>query len=519
MMKLVYLPLDERPCNLKYPQQLAAATDIQLFTPSKQILGRKKNPAKFEDIRSWLLRETKEATHLILSLDMLVYGGIVPSRLHQLTDEECVARLDVIKEIKQQNQRIIIYAFNLIMRVPSYNSSDEEPDYYAIYGERISHYGKLLDKKGRGELLEQESEDFILLKQEIPVEILKDFTNRRRTNSATNLVAIDLVQIGLIDFLIFPLDDNAEYGFSAMEQSDLLFKVEQLQLMDRIAIYPGADEIGCTLFSKVFCEIHQYTPALYVRYSSTNGPFIIPKYEDRSLQESIKSHLTASGAVMVDHSLDADAVLFTHSPAVGQSGMAEPNQLFSERHRSYFSEINYREFIQAMQFYLSKNMVVGIADVATCNGSDQTLMYMLKKQGLLEKISAYAGWNTSGNSLGTVIAHTIIESYYHKMIDYERIAKSREFYYSRLVEDWGYQTIVRKQVATNDIPRLGCTYFDISSQLEVIQSIIKQKLEQFIKENLSNPAEGRLKLENVTSPWKRMFEVDFHLSYVMEKIV
>jgi hypothetical protein len=105
------------------------------------------------------------------------------------------------------------------------------------------------------------------------------------------------------------------------------------------------------------------------------------------------------------------------------------------------------------------------------------------------------------------------------MIDYERIAKSREFYYSRLVEDWGYQTIVRKQVATNDIPRLGCTYFDISSQLEVIQSIIKQKLEQFIKENLSNPAEGRLKLENVTSPWKRMFEVDFHLSYVMEKIV
>ncbi|MEH7388156.1 DUF4127 family protein [Bacillus sp. JJ1521] len=33
-MKIVYLPLDERPCNLVYPQQLADAADVPLYVPS-----------------------------------------------------------------------------------------------------------------------------------------------------------------------------------------------------------------------------------------------------------------------------------------------------------------------------------------------------------------------------------------------------------------------------------------------------------------------------------------------------
>lgn len=513
-MKVVYLPLDERPCNLKYPQQLAAATDVDLFVPSTRILGYKKGPANTEEIRKWLLKETKNASYLIISLDMLVYGGILPSRLHHLSIEECQERLHFLKKLKIQNPQLTVYAFNLIMRVPNYNSSDEEPEYYEVYGERISYLGKLLDKESRVELTENDMGDLERLKSEIPMEVINDFISRRKINESTNKSAIDLVDKGYIDSLIIPLDDNAEYGFSSKEQRELLFKVEQKKLMDRIAIYPGADEIGCTLFTKIFCEIHNYTPSLYVRYSSTKGPFIIPKYEDRSLQESIKSHITAMGGIMADSSYEADAVLLTHSPAVGQSGVAEPNQLFPERHSSYFSEVNYREFAQVIRYYSNKNVVIGLADVATCNGSDQTLMHILQQQGLLEKVNAYAGWNTSGNTLGTVIAHTIIESYYKKSeLEEERTRKSREFYFARLVEDWGYQTIVRKDVATNELPRLGGTYFDISNQLHEVQGLIKERLQVFIEENLSNIIEGKLVLHDVYSPWKRMFEVGFDLTF------
>lgn len=518
-MKIVYLPLDERPCNLVYPQQLAAATDVSLNVPSKEILGNKKIPAAYRHIRDWLVRETKDANYLIISLDMLVYGGIVPSRLHKLSREECQSRLGLLTELKQQNKNLTIYAFNLIMRVPNYNSSDEEPDYYEFYGEKISNYGKLIDKETRGQLTETEMQKLTELKSEIPPEVLHDFIGRRKINSYINHASIELVDDGMIDSLIIPLDDNAEYGFSSIEQNELVSSVEQLNLFDKIAIYPGADEIGCTLFAKVFCDIHRYTPSIFVRYSSTKGPFIIPKYEDRSLHESIKSHITAMGGIVADNSIEADALLFTHSPSVSQSSVAEPNQAFRERHKSYFSEVNYREFVHALRFYVEKGKVIGLADVATCNGSDQTLLKLIKKLGLLEQIHAYAGWNTSGNTLGTVISHMIIESYYNKQshIDEMRKGKSREFYYSRLVEDWGYQTIARKHVSEHDITRLGGTYFDISGQLEEIQNLIKKQLTVFIEDQLSNLSEGEVILHNVYSPWKRMFEVGFDLQFILGK--
>jgi hypothetical protein len=515
-MKVLYLPLDERPCNLKYPQQLAQMTDLNLVIPSLELLGRKKTPAPFDGIREWLVREAVDADYLIVSLDMLVYGGIVPSRLHHHSTQDCIARLQILNEIRETNKRIRIYAFNLIMRVPAYNSSDEEPDYYEIYGEQISNYGKLVDKEGQGELTEDEEKRLFLLKQQIPSEVLSDFISRRKVNSSINQYSVQMVQKGIIDDLIIPLDDNAEYGFSSKEQRELVFKVEELHLMDQVAIYPGADEIGCTLFAKVFCEINRYLPEVFVRYSSTQGPYIIPKYEDRILNESIKAHLTAMGAYLADHSHDADVMLMVNSPAVGQSDMAEPNIPFHKRHRSYFSEVNIREFVHSIGYYIAKGKVLALADVATCNGSDQPLMKLLCKTKLIDKVNAYAGWNTSGNTMGTVLAHGIIESYYHRRDkdDMERRCKSREFYYSRLVEDWGYQSIARRHVFEQDVLRLGGSYFDVSHIQDDVESIIHDRLTQFIESYLENITDGRLQLKEVKLPWNRMFEVGFQLNLV-----
>jgi hypothetical protein len=515
-MKILYLPLDERPCNYKYPQQLSRMTDLDLVVPSLHLLGRKKTPASFDPIKEWLIREAAQADYLIVSLDMLVYGGIVPSRLHYQSTEDGIARMQILREIKEINQNIRIYAFNLITRVPAYNSSDEEPDYYETYGEQISSYGKLIDKEEQGRLTEDEEKRLLFLKQQIPSEVLSDFIGRRKVNSSINQYSIEMVLNGIIDFLIIPLDDNAEYGFSVMEQRGLVFKIEELGLMDQVAIYPGADEIGCTLLAKVFCEVHRYEPEVFVRYSSTQGPYIIPKYEDRSLNESIKAHLNAIGGHISDHSQDADVVLMVNSPAVGQSDMAETNTPFSKRHRSYFSEVNIREFVHSISHYISKGNVVALADVAVCNGSDQPLMKLLGKMKLLQQVQAYAGWNTSGNTLGTVLAHGIIESYFHRQgnVDLERKRKSREFYYSRLVEDWGYQAIARHHIYEEDVLRLDGTYFDVSGIQSEVESRVHYRLTQFIESHLNDTPDGRILLEEVNLPWNRMFEVGFQLSLV-----
>ncbi|MEH7235331.1 DUF4127 family protein [Bacillus sp. JJ1562] len=511
-MKIVYLPLDERPCNAIYPQQLAAMTDLKLTVPNMSILGNKKIPANITQVCDWLKQESVDTDYLVLSLDMLLYGGIVPSRIHELSSDELINRLNQLVAIKEQNKNLKIYAFTLIMRTPAYNSNDEEPDYYQTYGERLFRYGVLLDKKDSGHLTEAEEKDFVKLKKEIPSEVVKDYTTRRKTNEKANKHALELVKQGIIDYLVIPLDDNAEYGFSSIEKRSHIQQVVRDGLLDKVAIYPGADEVGCTLFAKVFCEIHQFTPSFFVRYSSTKGPYIIPKCEDRSLGESIKSQITTAGGKVVDHSIESDVVLMVHSPAVSQELIAEPVHMLHERHPSYFSEINYQEFIEAIEHYVGKGKVIGVADVALCNGSDVVLMNLLSDNRLLDEINAYAGWNTSGNSLGTVIAHAIIEAFYQNSNQLDVKNKSREFFYARLIEDWGYQAIVKTEMNKEIVAQNLGTYFDISENLTTIEQAIKEKLESFINRSLLTN-KGEINLIEVYSPWRRMFEIGIEVSY------
>ena len=93
-------------------------------------------------MKEFLQRECSDAYGLILSVDALLYGGIVPSRLHGLSEEQLTERLSVIEELKRKNPDLKIYAFALLMRCPSYSSSDEEPDYYAECGREIFLTGR-----------------------------------------------------------------------------------------------------------------------------------------------------------------------------------------------------------------------------------------------------------------------------------------------------------------------------------------------------------------------------------------
>lgn len=505
MVKVVYVPLDERPCNYKYPQMLADMTDIELAVPNVTVLNQKKTPADFDKLREWIVSEVRTANYLLISIDLLVYGGIVPSRLHHLSVEECKRRMELLQEVKSINPNIKIYAFNLIMRAPAYSSSEEEPDYYDAYGEQIFLYGRYTDRMDKGVIEKEEKVELLEIEKMIPEEVLLDFLTRREVNHQINELSIDYVEDEVIDHLVIPLDDNAPYGYTSHEQKRLVEKVEQLNLMDQVYIYPGADEIGCTLFARIFTEVKDYVPEVYVRYSSTNGPFITPKFEDRTLNESIKAQLTSVNAFMADSSTGADCVLMVNSPAIGGKKMADDTQ--ENKHYTYYSEVNHREFMQAIKGYLRKNKTIALADVAIINGGDHYLLKALHKQGLLPEITAYAGWNTSGNTLGTVIAHVIICSYYEKNNLSDYVAASQLFYVYRLIEDWLFQSIIREKVTLGSLPSINASYFKLIHVKESVIEIVERELKNLTSTLLSDFLS--YEISAVDLPWDRMFEVDF----------
>ena len=101
MPRILLLPLDERPCNFLYPALMVEkCTDVQLLLPPKELMGSKKRPAPFLLLAQWLGKNFSCCDYAVISIDMLVYGGIVPSRLHHQTTRECLDRLHLLADLR-----------------------------------------------------------------------------------------------------------------------------------------------------------------------------------------------------------------------------------------------------------------------------------------------------------------------------------------------------------------------------------------------------------------------------------
>ena len=77
---------------------------------------------------------------------MLLYGGLIQSRISNDTTDEVLARWEKLKLLKNQNENLKIFASNVVMRIPSYDGDFEEPWYWAYYGEWIFKYSFYEDK-------------------------------------------------------------------------------------------------------------------------------------------------------------------------------------------------------------------------------------------------------------------------------------------------------------------------------------------------------------------------------------
>lgn len=497
MKKIVMLPLDERPCNFEFPYKLFDSEELQLILPEQ--LGNKKLPADSNEIIEFLKKNAGEADALILSMDTLLYGGLIPSRLHQLDYDTVKKRQDILPELKKSNPKLIIYAFQCIMRCPGYSSSEEEPDYYQTYGERIHRLGVLLHKSRLGEdnALELNS-----TMNSIDQTALYDYVERRKFNLEFNLKTLDYVKSGLIDFLIVPQDDSAAYGYTAMDQEVVRKQIEAEVLQDKVLIYPGADEIGLTLLSRIVNTFQGKKPKVYIKYSSVHAPFIIPAYEDRALGETVKYQLLAANCRITEAYETADFCLAVNCPA---NHMMESEDQ-PVRNRDYQVERNITEFISFLEDSVKEHIPVTIGDNAYANGGDLELIALLNKRRLLDKLIGYAGWNTSSNTLGTSIAQGVHFLYFG------RNRQHMDFLMLRYVEDGGYGGVVRTYVSKQLLPELGMNYFDVKEKDGMASRLVRDHLLKFIKENLGSISH-KIKLNHVILPWKRMFEVDIHIEY------
>lgn len=499
--RIVLVPIDDRPAVAQFAQMIGAIADYEVVLPPYELLGRFTKPGDPKLISNWLRGlDYSRVDAVILSVDMLAYGGLIASRSARITLSQARQNLDFLSWFKKAYPKIPLYAFSVLMRVaPTADATSRSwHDDLARWSELQDRVARTGDAKLQAELQQ--------LDRKLPPEVIKDYLSARQRDLVVTLQAMELYRHQQIDRLILLQDDARVYGLHRRDQQILLQKRQEWHLEDRLPLYNGADEGSLTLVSQAILERHQRNLKVFPVFSSARSRQVIAPYEDHPLEYTVDSQIRASGAVPATSESEADYKLYVNAPQTGEGEL--------------------KAFLDAMIKDLKKGRAVVLADVLFppphASGADERIIRRLEKEKLLDRFAGYAAWNTAGNTLGTAIPQGNLRLLAIK--DYASdSARSRRSYIAhqgfllhRFAGDYLYHDIVRPQI-NQKLRQEGLSSWELSEEIfQRVNGETAAKLKPLILDLFHHHFRGKdygswriVGLENleVSLPWARTFEV------------
>ena len=494
--KILYVPIDDRPCNLAQVEQVAEKLGYELLTPPEGIIGTKGFNGDAEKMWAWVYENAPQAQAAVLSTDSLIYGSLVGSRTHNLDAETILERAKRFKAFHEKFPSLTVYAIGTVMRTPrSGSASSAEPAYYKDYGAKFFNYTALLDKQEMGELSSSERRALKKLQADIPAEYLDDWFKRREKNSDANELFIEYTRAGVFDYFLLGCDDSAMFSQTHRE-SRKLTELSSDMGKTHIQVTSGADELGMLMISRAINRDRDARPFVSVMYNAGKGAETFPSYCNEPIGISVDAAIIAVGGLRIPAHERADLVLAVNTRANGKTFEAA----FANKNKLNLRG-DLKTFMEPVKNFVAKNYPVAIADISFANGADNALMNQLKRNDLLYRIKAYGGWNTATNSSGFLIGAGVLT----KFMSDKDVA---ELLTTRYLDEWAYQANVRQEIvgASYGLPGEG-TPLDLKDKVPPLEKLLNERMKTFAAENLKLP---RWRLEDLrfTLPWKRTFECD-----------
>jgi hypothetical protein len=518
--RVVLVPIDDRPATTQFTQMIGAIADTDVVMPPRDALGTFITGGKPERIAEWLRGlDYSKVDAVVLSTDMLAYGGLMTSRTAATSLDTARRRLEVIEELRRKNPGLPIYAFNAIQRVALSATAANRS-----YRDRLARWSVLAEQKDKTDDPKLKFE-YEKLQQSIPPAALNDYLDARARNLQINYLMLELTQKGIVNELLLLQDDAQPYGLHRIDQRKLRERIQALKLSDRQAkLYDGADEGSSVLVSRALLAKSAFSPQIKVVYSSEAGQRAIGTFEDQTIETSVERQISGSGAQITSNAAAADYTLYVNAP----------EQTAEE----------FQRFLGTMVKDIKAGNRVAIADVYFQNhwgGSDQRLIEALGREHLLDRVIGYASWNTPGNTLGTVVpqANMYVLALRELRGDERRAARieaaQTAFLLHRYIGDYGYHTIVRPEINKYARSTLKIeveeldqkTYQRINTMVvERMQEVAMRIFADYFKDrshHLNRKLPGgdsaitarQMRNLQVRLPWPRTFEVwvDYRLDF------
>lgn len=190
---ILLVPLDSRPPCTQFVAQLAAIGGKPVLMPPSEYLDHYKTPAKQKQVREWFLEHAKSSDTAIVSVDMLIHGGLLASRLSAGSEVDAQAVVDLLRKVKQDNPALKLYVFSIIPRLLL-----ADTDEYYTHQKNVFNYSVRKDL-----LLTFENPiDYFKLREleaQIPSLVIERYNSLYIKNKQFSYTLIGLAQEGIID--------------------------------------------------------------------------------------------------------------------------------------------------------------------------------------------------------------------------------------------------------------------------------------------------------------------------------
>lgn len=456
-LNIAFIPIDNRPVCYTLAQQIAAIDrDLALFLPPREMLGDLNRSADINGIFNWL-KKLENIDSIVVSLDTIAYGGLIPSRRSCETFEEIKKRMECFFALlREKNAKV--YAFSSIMRISNNNINEEEKEYWSLYGEKIFKYSYELHKNAPD----------TDVKADVPPEIIQDYLKTRQRNFEINKMYLNLSKQGVFETLVFSKDDCAKYGLNVGEAQVLEESIRANAL--NALVKTGADEIPLSLLSRALAggRVIKIAP-VFTQKDYTNR---ISKYEDVSVSDSVRGQIELAHCEVADVS-DADIILVVNN--------------FKQEQGELVMGVDVEGFDGEIELPQKPYL---IADILNANGADNSFVKkFFEKQIDWDKFLGYAGWNTTGNTLGSALCCAIVKFLANNPDE----AAFKKVQAVRFLDDWAYQANVRKALKLR---------FD-KPDIEALKTFM-QPFEKTLQEKTGLD----LSTTKYSYPWNRFFEIE-----------
>ena len=501
---ILLLPLDSRPVCSTMLQKLGALASLNVILPPKSYLDNYQTPSDRQKLFQWLQTNQPLYDYSIISADNLLHGGLLAARMNTATPKEEDELLKHLQELSATKRQAI---FSVIPRLLV--SDQLLPDRWYQY--QLMRYSQLADMvriTGSFAL----TQELRRTEAKIPPKVLEKYRSRYQQSDRFNLGLLRLAADNIL--ITFGQDDASPIGLPHASAARLQSSIAAQQKQKQAQLTYGADEIAALLLTRYYMQQSGWQPRVYLKYASAHSEGADMPYMAVCVGAALRNQLQLIGATEVTTPAAADLICYINCG--------------NDDYRPSAKQA------QEIQQLLDQGYKVALVDSSANFEADELLLPQLLAHNVqINRLAAYAAWNTFSNSSGTALAQGLLFCGRLRQLqaadaDTDRLAAlyaaNLRFTAERILEDYYYQKLVH--------PPLRQTLESFGTNPVELSSADKTATEQYIQGKLSLQAYkllhdnlGRTPFYQqngqsyylrdlsvgIKLPWARIFEVELQV--------